>query len=104
MVWEANCLQPRRYNKVAIESEILQIVQRRLLAYQLQDLVCTKCRGVKDNNMKTNCQCSGTFENGETPEQFRMRYAIVGTRAKDMVVSWLVWSNHVGVSSLMRWW
>jgi hypothetical protein len=49
-------------------------VQRRLLSYEMQDLVCVKCTAVKDGNLRTSCQCSGPYRNKETEENFRTWY------------------------------
>jgi hypothetical protein len=67
-----------KYNKSLIEKMLVDIVQHESLAYQKQDLVCTKCAFVKAENMATICsRCSGTFQSRQTPSILRERYEIV---------------------------
>ena len=40
----SNCHAP--YNRDHIESGLIQAVQKRNVAFNLQDLICVKCRGV----------------------------------------------------------
>jgi DNA polymerase epsilon subunit 1 len=50
------------YNHEALESRLVGLVQRRALAYQLQDVECAKCRQVKVKNLAPYChKCAGPF-------------------------------------------
>ncbi|KAJ1679728.1 DNA polymerase epsilon catalytic subunit, partial [Spiromyces aspiralis] len=62
-VWSCVCCgQP--YNRTVIEERLVQIAQQLVLAFQLQDLKCLKCRMVKQDNLNRHCQhCSGEFAN-----------------------------------------
>jgi len=59
-VWQCPECQ-NAYDRDAIERELLETVKRRSMAYQLQDLVCSKCRMVKMDNMSRMCTCSGLY-------------------------------------------
>jgi DNA polymerase epsilon subunit 1 len=50
------------YDKSFIEETLIGEVQRRLMAFQLQDLQCSKCHRVKQENLLKNCgSCGGNF-------------------------------------------
>ncbi|XP_039283003.1 DNA polymerase epsilon catalytic subunit 1 [Nilaparvata lugens] len=54
-----SCESP--YDNTELESLLLDIVQRKLMAYIMQDFQCKKCHQVKDNYMKDSCSCAGEF-------------------------------------------
>uniref|UniRef100_H2YP33 DNA polymerase epsilon catalytic subunit n=1 Tax=Ciona savignyi TaxID=51511 RepID=H2YP33_CIOSA len=54
------CGQP--YNEKWIEQQLVDDIQRKLLSYNLQDLVCRKCSAVNQLNMNKRCECAGDFE------------------------------------------
>uniref|UniRef100_A0A8C5UT22 DNA polymerase epsilon catalytic subunit n=1 Tax=Microcebus murinus TaxID=30608 RepID=A0A8C5UT22_MICMU len=55
----SNCQAP--YDSSAIELALVEALQKKLMAFTLQDLVCLKCRGVKETNMPVHCGCAGDF-------------------------------------------
>ncbi|XP_076350234.1 DNA polymerase epsilon catalytic subunit 1 isoform X2 [Tachypleus tridentatus] len=60
-LWQcASCKAP--YNTSEIESMLLDYIQRKSMAYVLQDLQCSKCRMIKENNMGKHCDCAGNFQ------------------------------------------
>ncbi|XP_064424312.1 DNA polymerase epsilon catalytic subunit A [Latimeria chalumnae] len=50
------------YDSGSIEMALVEAVQKKLMAYTLQDLVCTKCKGIKEANMPIYCSCAGDFD------------------------------------------
>uniref|UniRef100_A0A914W395 DNA polymerase epsilon catalytic subunit n=1 Tax=Plectus sambesii TaxID=2011161 RepID=A0A914W395_9BILA len=59
-VWKCeSCARP--YDVSAIERTLISHVNRLSMAYQLQDLKCSKCRGVKQPNAAVYCECSGPY-------------------------------------------
>ena len=44
-----------------IEDRLVAYLQQKLVSYTLQDLVCSKCNGVKNTNMADYCSCAGGF-------------------------------------------
>nr|XP_039327534.1 DNA polymerase epsilon catalytic subunit A [Saimiri boliviensis boliviensis] len=49
------------YDSSAIEMALVDVLQKKLMAFTLQDLVCLKCRGVKETHMPVYCSCAGDF-------------------------------------------
>ncbi|XP_059531846.1 DNA polymerase epsilon catalytic subunit A isoform X2 [Myotis daubentonii] len=49
------------YDSSAIEMALVEALQKKLMAFTLQDLICLKCRGVKETNMSVYCSCAGGF-------------------------------------------
>uniref|UniRef100_A0A8C9PET8 DNA polymerase epsilon catalytic subunit n=1 Tax=Spermophilus dauricus TaxID=99837 RepID=A0A8C9PET8_SPEDA len=49
------------YDSAAIEMALVEALQRKLMAFTLQDLVCLKCHGVKETHMPVYCSCAGDF-------------------------------------------
>jgi len=48
-------------NKMNIERKLLDLVTRRLISYQLQDLKCKACGMVKNSVVSKHCDCTGEF-------------------------------------------
>ncbi|RXM93467.1 DNA polymerase epsilon catalytic subunit A, partial [Acipenser ruthenus] len=55
----SNC--QAQYETDAIETALVEALQKKLMTYTLQDLICTKCKGVKQANMPIYCSCAGDF-------------------------------------------
>ncbi|XP_020776588.1 DNA polymerase epsilon catalytic subunit A [Boleophthalmus pectinirostris] len=56
----SNC--QAQYETESIEMALVEALQKKLMSYTLQDLVCSKCKGVKEANMPLYCNCAGDFE------------------------------------------
>jgi DNA polymerase epsilon subunit 1 len=51
------------YDKLMIEALLVDHAQRTLVAYQLQDLICSKCRAIKMENVRPHCKtCAGAYQ------------------------------------------
>ncbi|CAB0010464.1 unnamed protein product [Nesidiocoris tenuis] len=50
------------YDNTEIEALLLDIVNRKSMAYVLQDLQCKKCLMIKMENMTEHCTCAGQFQ------------------------------------------
>ncbi|XP_015221455.2 DNA polymerase epsilon catalytic subunit A [Lepisosteus oculatus] len=55
----SNC--QAQYETEGIEMALVEALQKKLMTYTLQDLVCNKCKGVKEANMPVYCSCAGDF-------------------------------------------
>ncbi|KAK7499885.1 hypothetical protein BaRGS_00008976, partial [Batillaria attramentaria] len=55
------------YDVSDIEQTLVAAVHRKSMAFVLQDLKCTKCKMVKENNMRRYCTCAGDYSNIITP-------------------------------------
>uniref|UniRef100_A0A336MSN0 DNA polymerase epsilon catalytic subunit n=1 Tax=Culicoides sonorensis TaxID=179676 RepID=A0A336MSN0_CULSO len=51
------------YDNTEIEMRIIDVVQRKIMSYTLQDLRCVRCKQIKRENMAPFCTCAGDFEN-----------------------------------------
>ncbi|XP_062457402.1 DNA polymerase epsilon catalytic subunit A-like [Rhea pennata] len=55
----SNC--QAQYDSDSIEMALVEALQKKLMVYLLQDLVCKKCHGVKETLMPMYCSCAGDF-------------------------------------------
>ncbi|XP_005182541.1 DNA polymerase epsilon catalytic subunit 1 [Musca domestica] len=49
------------YDNEEIEMRIIDVVQRKLMSYVLQDLRCSRCNEIKRENLAQFCTCAGDF-------------------------------------------
>ncbi|XP_063387130.1 DNA polymerase epsilon catalytic subunit 1 isoform X2 [Cydia fagiglandana] len=49
------------YDNQELEWRLIEAMDRRALAYTLQDLICSRCHQVKRENLSTVCDCAGNF-------------------------------------------
>lgn len=40
----------------------MDVIHRKIMSYTLQDLRCTRCKQIKQENMAELCSCAGSFE------------------------------------------
>lgn len=50
------------YSNAEIEFLLIDIVDRRSMAYVIQDIQCKKCFEINRENMNENCSCAGEFQ------------------------------------------
>jgi len=78
------------YNKRKIESMLVEIVERRSLTYQLQDLRCERCRIVAAANLTDHCSaCSGRLQCSISPEDFQRSVQVFRRIALLQNFAWL---------------
>lgn len=59
--WQCtNC--PSLLDKNLIERRLLELLNRRAVTYQLQDVKCQRCKMVNNNIVSDRCACTGLFE------------------------------------------
>ncbi|XP_022817983.1 DNA polymerase epsilon catalytic subunit A [Spodoptera litura] len=49
------------YENQELEWRLVEIMNRRIMSYSLQDLICKRCHQVKREDMTTVCECAGEF-------------------------------------------
>jgi DNA polymerase epsilon subunit 1 len=49
------------YNRITLEERLIQEIYKLMALYQIQDLRCTKCRRIRDDDMSQHCECSGSW-------------------------------------------
>ncbi|KAJ2836120.1 DNA polymerase epsilon catalytic subunit [Coemansia sp. 'formosensis'] len=65
------------YDRVRIEERLIEQLQALLLAFQIQDLVCGKCRLMKKDNFSVQCMaCAGKYQAVVRPEDVRRQIAV----------------------------
>ncbi|KAJ1554975.1 DNA polymerase epsilon catalytic subunit [Nowakowskiella sp. JEL0078] len=70
--WE--CLDCKyQHDKSDIEQRLIDILQQRLVAWQLQDLQCRKCRQVKAENLSLMCHVCFSSESSEASAMNRRK-------------------------------
>ncbi|XP_065196318.1 DNA polymerase epsilon catalytic subunit A-like [Sycon ciliatum] len=104
-LWKChNCGRP--YEKAHIEHTLIDNIQKFSTNYLLQDLVCVKCRGVKEGNLAKVCSCAGSFKLTVSPDAFASKIKTFRNIASHFkmhlltdVMTWIETSNpHLVVS------
>lgn len=70
------------YDRSAIEALMIDAIQRRTVAYQLQDLRCARCKQIKSDNLRSHCNCSGDYDMSETRQELLRRLQVTGNVAE----------------------
>ncbi|KAF2077511.1 hypothetical protein CYY_001210 [Polysphondylium violaceum] len=84
------------YCKNSIESTLVEIITRRSLSYQLQDLKCSKCNNIKSDNLSEICSlCSGSWLCVDSKEKFSHDLNIFRCVAKYYNFDWLLETVHL---------
>jgi len=63
-------------NRHKIERSLIELVNRRLISYQMQDLICKQCKMVRNSIVSKYCECTGAFlqtSGNQNPEKLRNR-------------------------------
>ena len=74
------------YNKEYIENKLVGLVQRRAIAYQMQDLKCEKCKMVRTNLLTRLCKCTGNYKTTLGNGQVNTNLVNMGTSVKWFVL------------------
>jgi DNA polymerase epsilon subunit 1 len=78
------------YNKLQIESTLIQKVYQMSYSYQSQDLVCDKCKLCKAENLSSICPtCSGQYINMISQTEFEQKMKTLWQIAKFHSMTWL---------------
>ncbi|KAI9594971.1 hypothetical protein BDF19DRAFT_465848 [Syncephalis fuscata] len=69
VVWKCRGCQ-HTFDIQSLEEQLIRLVERRVRAYQLQDLRCRRCRWIKENHLAPTCtNCAGAFELAGRPNR-----------------------------------
>lgn len=49
-------------DKIVIEGKLIEMVQKHMATFSMQDLRCQRCNQVKSANMNMICECSGGYK------------------------------------------
>ncbi|KAJ2957645.1 hypothetical protein NQZ79_g6638 [Umbelopsis isabellina] len=79
------------YDKSFIEETLIGEVQRRLMAFQLQDLQCSKCHRVKQENLLKNCgACGGEYVTTQKKSDLIAKLTVFRNIANEQKLRFLV--------------
>ena len=53
-------------DKLTIEAKLIDLVQKQMASYSVQDLRCQRCNQIKGANMALTCECSGAYKLEQT--------------------------------------
>lgn len=71
------------YDNEEIESRLLDVIQRKVMSYTLQDMRCTRCKQIKRENLAPLCTCAGSFETLISVGELRSLLRTFGKVAED---------------------
>ncbi|KAJ1668343.1 DNA polymerase epsilon catalytic subunit [Coemansia sp. RSA 1813] len=65
------------YDRVRIEERLIEQLRALVLSYQMQDLVCSKCRLMKQDNFSLQCaSCAGKYKPAVSADSIRTQIAV----------------------------
>lgn len=74
-VWVCeNCGQ--EYSRVHLEELLVFEVQKMVTLFQVQDLKCTRCKRIREDDLSTNCSCSGAWIETISREEIVKKIAV----------------------------
>ncbi|XP_054248557.1 DNA polymerase epsilon catalytic subunit A [Indicator indicator] len=79
-----------QYDTTAIEAALVEALQKKLMAFVLQDLVCKKCHGVKETHMPVYCGCAGDFALTISSQTFRDHISVFQSIAQHHGMAFLL--------------
>ena len=78
---------------------MIDAIQRRTVSYQLQDLRCARCKQIKSDNLRVNCECSGEYQPFESKQELLRRLQVTGNVAEfhelDTLAGVIEWTRSV---------
>jgi DNA polymerase epsilon subunit 1 len=78
------------YDKESVEERLVDLVHRRVAAFQTQDVRCQKCGDVQAANLNAICaSCSGALAAKETSQAFKSKLMVFLNIAKFHGFAWL---------------
>jgi DNA polymerase epsilon subunit 1 len=59
------------YDTDEIEKRLIDSLNRKLMSYTLQDLQCTRCQQIKQDNIMEYCACAGSYKTLIRPQEIQ---------------------------------
>jgi hypothetical protein len=78
------------YDRGDLESQLVEYLQTRSTAYQVQDLVCVKCKRTRSSPLRLYCECSGKFVCSETRSNMIRTVSVLLGIAEAFQFPWLL--------------
>jgi DNA polymerase epsilon subunit 1 len=57
------------YDSEELEARLIETINRKMVSYTLQDLQCTRCKEIKQDNIMEYCQCAGSYTTLIKPDE-----------------------------------
>ncbi|KAA0145618.1 hypothetical protein FNF28_07844 [Cafeteria roenbergensis] len=78
------------YDRDEVEMALVDTLQQRSAAYQLQDLYCAKSRAIRTDRLSDVSESSAPWVNAEPPEKFHERVRVFSRIAEQHGMDWLL--------------
>lgn len=89
------------YDKDLIEQRLVDIVQKKMLSYQTQDIYCTRCSNIKSENLSEICMhCSSELKNKEDKDQLIFELQVFNNIANFHDMKWLLDAVHFALNTV----
>lgn len=59
------------YDTEEIERRLIDVINRKLISYNLQDLQCNRCKQIKQDNIMQYCSCAGDYSTLIQPSEVK---------------------------------
>lgn len=79
----------RYYDKDAMQARLVDLLHSIVQAWQSQEIVCKKCRGLQTTKMQTFCECFGRYRLRFTDKDFRLVLRVLGSLTGPHDLPWL---------------
>ncbi|KAI8837763.1 hypothetical protein BJ741DRAFT_603225 [Chytriomyces cf. hyalinus JEL632] len=70
------------YDRTSIEQKLIDLVSKRLMLWQLQDLKCKLCKNIRARNVDLQCECSGAYTTTLSRGEFIRKLKVFGNIAR----------------------
>ncbi|KAJ3022675.1 UNVERIFIED_CONTAM: DNA polymerase epsilon catalytic subunit [Siphonaria sp. JEL0065] len=70
------------YDRSSIEQKLVDLVSKRLLVWQLQDLKCKLCKNIRARNIDQTCECSGEYTTTLSRNEFLRKLKVFANIAR----------------------
>ncbi|CAJ1456419.1 unnamed protein product [Effrenium voratum] len=79
----------RTYDKDAMQARLVELFYNIIQAWQSQELICKKCRGLRNSQMQHFCECFGRFEVTFKEAEFQQLLQVLASLTKPHDLPWL---------------
>eukprot|EP00930_Biecheleria_cincta_P017416 TRINITY_DN1385_c0_g1_i1.p1 TRINITY_DN1385_c0_g1~~TRINITY_DN1385_c0_g1_i1.p1 ORF type:complete len:2608 (-),score=472.89 TRINITY_DN1385_c0_g1_i1:198-7172(-) len=77
------------YDKDAMQARLVDLLHSIVQAWQSQEVVCKKCKGLRTAKMQNFCECFGRYQLRFTDKDFRLVVKVLGTLTGPHDLPWL---------------
>lgn len=77
------------YDKDAMQARLVDLLHRIIQAWQAQEVVCKKCKGLRSAQMQQFCECFGRYEVSFKSEDFHLLLQVLRSLTEPHDLPWL---------------